>query len=635
MHTAQIEELGKAVFSKKLKPAAVQDLGQHVQVWAAHLAGHHAHALHKYLTLDRMTFWNGEQEITLTPADLPAPGPHGLNVADMVRALWSRLPGKTADTRVILVTYGSAENYGVLDVHSLDPDITYHPAGGDAYSLKYLHGPKKNRIYNLEFQDLAVWFPDMPLAETLAALELDSSGNTARDVWTVLETLRGIVQDEFGVDVCKTRTPAATAAKIYTTQYLQTVPDGVGMLHKIRMQACLSYWGGRAEAFAQGRFDGEFALYDAVSLYPNAVMNLGTLPTARDWYVLTDWDIDRCHGGLCTVEFDYRVIDEETGEHFDMHDEVHPCLPVSLVDKTIYPLSGISHCTVHEARYAKQCGAKIRVLSGYAYDAGEGDSSLAHYSRELLTRKQAADDDGNQAARTVYKLLLNSLYGKFGQHRVGWDLNDMRAACRVLCLPNLAVLDNTPNWPQMAAEEGLDIEPDISVGSAWCPEWAALIQGYARYIESRAMRETVALVGTTDSVLIQGDMGPSFDIEGITFKRECTGSRAVIVRSRLYVLAARQGLGWHIEKAALHGCPKVQQAPEKVLFWRGEDSIKIETTRTRKLKEGLFSDMAVGARTGRGKRQIEVHDVSMHWDNKRHLMGDYSSPLEYVADADG
>lgn len=630
MHIADIEQLGKAVFAKKLKPGTVRELGESAQVWACQLHGHHAHALHKYLTFDGATLYNGTDEITLTPADLPTPGKYGIEVSEFVHALWERLPHKPAGTRLILLTFGSAENYGVLNVHSLDSRISYHPAGGDSYSLKYMEGPKKRRDYNLEFQDLGVWFPDLEFGEVLDSLQLDSSGNRARDVWAVFDTLRGIVRDFSGVDIARTRTPAGTAANIYTANYLQTVPDGVGMLHQIRMQACLSYWGGRAEAFARGRFDGPHSLYDAVSLYPNAVINLGTLPTARDWYVLTDWDIDRCHAGICTVEFDFRQLDEETGELIS--DELHPCLPVAMPGKTIYPLHGVSHCTVHEARYAKECGARVKVLSGYGYDLGDGDSSLAQFSRELLTRKQEADNAGDMARRTVYKLLMNSLYGKFGQHRVDWDLNDMRAACRVLALPSLAVLEQIPNWPEEAAAAGLEIEQQVNVGACWCPEWAALIQGYARYIESKAMREYVALVGSTDSVLISGDAGEAFEVDGITFRQEATGQRAVIVRSRLYVLAEKDGLKWNVTKAALHGCPRVASAPEQVLFWRGEDEISVATERTRKLREGLFSDQVVGAPTRRGKK--EIHQVSMHWDFKRLPTDDYSVPLDGVSQID-
>lgn len=634
MRQTDIDQLGKAAYSTPLRPGKVRELGEHAQTWGVCVYGTLSRKNDRFLTLTGVALDNGVFQAYLTPDQFPKPGKRGLSLKDFAETILRHLPNVTQKTRVLLLAYGTAQNYGPLDVYDLDARVSFTPAGGDAYSLKYRDGDSGP---NIEFLDAAAFFPDQELSDVARTLGVNMPlpaprhpdpadlatrayiTAQARTSWQVWASLRDTFGREYEIDPVVYRTPASCAARVYVSRYLEQAAGGdIGVRKYIRLQAMRSYWGARAEAFARGPFTGDLNLYDAVSLYPSAAIALGEMPTGNSWFRLTHTELTRCKGGICTVDFEFPA------------DELHPCLPVNATGTLLYPLAGRSHCTVHEVRYALQCGAKITLISGYGYN--RGDSSLAQYSRDMLAQKNAAEQRGDAQARTMYKLLLNSLYGKFGQHRVGHSLDTLRAVCRALKLPGLDVLENIPNWEQMAGDilgggEGKPIEPEVVMGGQWCVEWAALIQGYARYIESRAMREYVALLGTTDSVLINGDAGDEFYIDDVKFKREARGDRAVIVRARLYALAQ----GDTITHAALHGAPKTENAPAALLAWAGGDTLTVKADRVRKLRAGLMD----GGKVGTVQAQV-THLVSMAWDSKRSLVGDYSTPYDFIAcpDAD-
>ena len=624
-----------------LKPGEVRALGENVQVWAVRLYGvvpkiRRAQALQ----LMGARFLNAEHDIYLSAADFQAPAPapaegytlsdlkankkhtskryRGLSVEQFADTVWKHLPNITKKTRVLLVIFGTPDNYGPLDIHDLDSRMTYTPAGAESYSLKFVDKKKKQ---SLEFLDLAAFFPDQELGEVAETFNLSRDlaeptrpeENTlgvraytlqdAQLTWRIFSELRRGMLQTWKVDPAVYRTPASCAARVYVSQYLKA-PVGA-VTRQIRLQAMRSYWGGRIEAFFRGRHTGDVSVYDAVSLYPQAAMNLGSLPTADSWYRLTRKTLHTCAGGICTVDFKFPP------------DELHPCLPVHAGGKNFYPLAGVSHCTAQEVRYALECGAEIILVEGYGYDLENGDTSLSEYSRDLLARKNAADRAGNLADRTMFKLLMNSLYGKFGQHRADYSLETLREICREYGYPDLPRLYKTPNWQlEVMEKSGEIVEPEIYIGEHWCPEWAALINGYARYIESRAMREYVALTGTVDSVVISGDAGDMFFIEGVKFKREKTGDTLVSVRARLYVITEKG----KVVKAAVHGAPKVEGMPEKIAAWKRETELKISAVRVRKLRDGLTTGQMVG------RVKDKEQTVNMEWDYRRIQEGNYSLP---------
>lgn len=177
------------------------------------------------------------------------------------------------------------------------------------------------------------------------------------------------------------------------------------------------YFGGRTEVF---RYDGaKVNKYDVNSLYPRAMLDPVPVEYISRSRELPD---DDRKIGFYLAEVDYP--------------EVYvPCLPYKM-EKLFFPVGKFDvYCTSMELRQAIMDGAKVKIKKGIIFLA---EPILADYITDLHVRKQAATDAGQLGARFVYKIMVNSFYGKFGQGRL------RRAYCFDNGDTELYPLENSP-----------------------------------------------------------------------------------------------------------------------------------------------------------------------------------------------
>lgn len=240
------------------------------------------------------------------------------------------------------------------------------------------------------------------------------------------------------------------------------------------------YYGGRTEAFAKGVWENVSVL-DAASMFPWA-MRTASFPLPWGAYKhLTirrenhDWD----RNGL------YRVL---------VHSQVgFPFLPVRTDRGTIYPNGTFeSMFTGEELIYARECGVKLTMLEGYEFK--EECEPFKGYVDSFFALKNKA----RGPARMGYKLLLNSLYGKFGE-----------TGDRVTAVP-LSKFVTLPNPPKdFRVWYGIAIYSEKKSPPPWGNQvWSALITARARVRLAKEMAKVRAAGGTvlycdTDSVIYQ------------------------------------------------------------------------------------------------------------------------------------
>ena len=88
-----------------------------------------------------------------------------------------------------------------------------------------------------------------------------------------------------------------------------------------------------------------------------------------------------------------------------------PVLPIKHQGKLTFPLGKFGGTWFRvELLKAMECGYQIKFIEGWVFNAG---TPLASYSETLSQLKDKAGLEGNKTLRTVMKLLINSLYGKF------------------------------------------------------------------------------------------------------------------------------------------------------------------------------------------------------------------------------
>jgi hypothetical protein len=407
----------------------------------------------------------------------------------------------------------------------------------------------------------------------------------------ILARLRKTFLDKVGIDPVIAKTPASASAsayrKVYVTRKLYCDRNDV------RLLTLRSAWGGRAEAFRRGELKGTWTEYDFVSAYPTAAERIGEFPVQKSWRRIRSMrEAEQCRGGFAYARFQFPS------------KEVYPCLPVWSGKETVYPLSGTTHCSLYELSAARRAGADIRLLEAYGYAAG--DPSPADYLRWTMEQRRGSTG----AARVMWKLLGNSLTGKFAQSLAKIPIDEYRRLADLydVNLDDLMCLTSDELYALGASKV-------VSVGAVFMPEWYGLITGYCRAAIGELVRSGMAAYCHTDSVWTQrkpkGKMLP--------FDEKLSGP-CKIVRSRLACLGGNptpERIKSEKVHAPHHAIDTLDATCDIMRRFNG-DTFVHEYTRKRPLhvKEAIKTGRTPGAWVK------ETKQACTHWDCKRRLLPD-------------
>lgn len=199
-----------------------------------------------------------------------------------------------------------------------------------------------------------------------------------------------------GMDLDVKATLPSMALQLFHKQFYRKpfVPLPPSMTEWLRN----GYYGGRVEVYRFGTIPGPIRHYDVNSLFPS-VMVQGTYPDPASYHAVTK-DVDLSREGMADVTI--RVPKMQ-----------YPPLPVRGGTDILYPwgtLSGV--WTYPELRQALADGCDILSLrQAFEFRPMETpfkDYILFCYAQRLQAPKHSLDD-------VMWKLYMNSLYGKFGQ----------------------------------------------------------------------------------------------------------------------------------------------------------------------------------------------------------------------------
>jgi hypothetical protein len=162
-----------------------------------------------------------------------------------------------------------------------------------------------------------------------------------------------------------------------------------------------AYHGGRCETFFYGKVNQPLYKLDVNSMYP-AVMRDNRYPTAKATRY-SHLSVDR----LCEIVRDYLVVAQcrvLTNE---------AAYPLMQDGKLLFPVGEFwTYLSTPEVTYA--------LSKGHIQEVGEtvvycGAPIFTEYVKSLYAMRQAYKAQGNQPFQLLCKLLLNGLYGKFGE----------------------------------------------------------------------------------------------------------------------------------------------------------------------------------------------------------------------------
>ncbi|MBC7343849.1 MAG: hypothetical protein H5U03_00150 [Clostridia bacterium] len=170
-----------------------------------------------------------------------------------------------------------------------------------------------------------------------------------------------------------------------------------------------AYHGGRTECFYIGQAAGGPWYYlDVNSMYPH-VMKTNVYPTKLIGYrkgvgvsFLSKYLETHC------VIARVRVVTEA------------PVYPVKIKREVVYPVGEFEAVlSTPELKFGLQNGLIVEVGEVAVYDA---DAIFVDYVNFFYSQRLQARENGDSAFAYFYKIMLNSLYGKFGQQTSEWEV---------------------------------------------------------------------------------------------------------------------------------------------------------------------------------------------------------------------
>ena len=317
-------------------------------------------------------------------------------------------------------------------------------------------------------------------------------------------------------------TIAATAMDLFRRRYLDN--EYYTPFYYRNQFARRAYYGGRTECFTLGwwsnvnvfDFNSHYPSQMAGHDYPNPNTTIGPIAPGRVELVM---EKEGCSD--CTVDVPYMK---------------YPVLPYRTKYGVYYPVGVFRGVWCHnELRYAISQGVRIRQVHHTLYSE-DTVRPFDSYVTDLWERRQRLKAERSPRA-VVYKLLLNSLYGKFGQREDG-ALRELRTveawerAGRPIGTEFLVFRD------MAYAKVPLPVKriPDYVI-----VPWAAYVTSYGRISLHKAMMQVSGpvLYTDTDALVVFSDLPTGVGLGELSLKM---GNVAVdVIAPKMYQLVTANG----------------------------------------------------------------------------------------------
>ena len=350
---------------------------------------------------------------------------------------------------------------------------------GPVPSFHYFQRDLSLHDYNLKFHNQESWNLK---SETLLYLNTDLIS-----LFQIISKYTQSLISLYKVDVTKRPTVASLALTVFRTSFLHKIqsqiPLTIGSVYNNIKQA---YYGGIVDTYIP--FGHNLHYYDVNSLYPYSMLK--DMPVGSPTFIEGDHiDLNSIFG------FFYADISTPTNIHI-------PVLPVKLKSGiTLCPKGSFSGWYFSEElkEAVKQYGYQVKVLKGYSYQRGQ-------VFNDFVTHFYNIKSHSNGAEKNIAKLMLNSLYGKFGMSPIMEEVKIVSNDEAKLLYLNSQIseridLDNGFEMLKFAQNDNLETDKklNISVGLS------AAIAAYSRIEinKYKHIQGNECYYSDTDSVILK------------------------------------------------------------------------------------------------------------------------------------
>lgn len=350
-----------------------------------------------------------------------------------------------------------------------------------------------------------------------------------------------------------------------------------------------SYHGGRVECFRLGEITEPLYYLDVNSMYP-FVMKTERYPTSLK-QTYHGWPMSVLVKQLEQYAIIARVqVKTET-----------PVYPLVYGSKLVFPVGSFTTTlSTPELIHALAHGHLERVFSWAKY---EQHHIFGDYVDTLYSLRQQYQQEGNGTFAYMAKIMLNSLYGKFGQNGQVWAEVGVADDTH----PTLWISQETPDSPIIKHRVRMGMVQDFKrSGESYnsFPAIASHVTAYARMYLWQLMEEAGhgnVVYCDTDSLIVTG-LGKSrlsrslFGGQIGQLKEEASTTRAVFYGPKEYVFGPttkRKGIRWNAEQVGEATWEQDRFTSWDYLHGKREDGYII-VTRVRKTLRRVYTKGIVG-----------------------------------------
>nr|ADO51616.1 dnapol [Moniliophthora roreri] len=419
---------------------------------------------------------------------------------------------------------------------------------GSVPNIKYFNNISKdsyqsivNRINNSEN---GIWDSEKELINYLIK-DIDI-------LYNVMDTFATIIYQYFNINITRIRTFSGLAFLIFTSKYYNSKNKTIYLLSgKIDKYIREGYYGGVVDNFVN-YIDKPVYKYDINSHYPNQMHNKA-MPGGIPRYS-TENNLDLIFG------FVRAKVTAPTSDLLRV-----PVLPINK-DGQLITFRGTEEGTwfSEELKYAKNLGYNIIVKDCIQFDKVYG--LFDDFTKDLYKLKSQAELEKDDVSRLIFKLILNSLYGR-------WGLKDLNVEYKIIDNIKLNKLNKTehidilfssdklsfvkssgPVYPeiiQLFEKEKLIAKKDnkFNEPKPWgrnvsAVQHSAAITAYARIEinKFKNLENNLYLGGDTDSFILQYPLESSYvGPELGKAKLECVITEAFFHSKKSYLICTDKG----------------------------------------------------------------------------------------------
>lgn len=377
---------------------------------------------------------------------------------------------------------------------------------------------------------------------------------------------------------CET-TIAKTSLSLFKNKYLKT--KYYGHNDDILLSIFKGYYGGDTQAYVRGKIENSW-YYDFNSLYPSVMLNEYPNPNSLNTNHRNTIEYIQNFEGMADVEVSCPYMD-------------YPLLPSRINQKLIFGYGTFrGYYTNLELRKAIELGYVIKKVYHNIYYK-QNCRPFYNFVMDLYDKRKQYKEQGNKMEKVV-KLLMNSLYGKFGQKfidRDNWEYNNYT-------LEELHKLDYFETFGDFIRVKKAYSRP----GNFCIPIWAAYTTAYGRLKLHQIKIMCDPQYNDTDSVFTRKKFAHSNELGKLGL--ECQIKSGVIVKSKFYYIDTGEykkvvikGLGGRLNY------DQFIDILENGLF-RYEKFMKLKESMRRNFTPNEIVDV---------KKMLDMEDDKRKWDN--------------------